>query len=92
MFTSEQNIDRRHANHPKNGVSENGMRLAKKSIVKFRVTYKELTIAFGIAVAILVFAVSYSSGQTQTSALVPSFELPSITAKTIVSAAARIIF
>jgi hypothetical protein len=92
MFTSEQNIDRQQLNQSKKAVSENGMRLAKKSIVKFRVTYKELTIAFGIAVAILVFAVTYSNGQTQTSAFMPSFELPSINAKTIFSAAARIIF
>jgi hypothetical protein len=92
MFTSEQNIDRKHLNQPKKAISENGMRLAKKSIVKFRLTYKELTIAFGIAVAILVFAVTYSSGQTQTSTFMPSFELPSISAKTILSAAARIIF
>jgi hypothetical protein len=93
MFTSEQNIDRKHLNQSKKAISENGMHFAKKSIVKFRLTYyKELTIAFGIAIAILVFAVNYSSGQTQSSALMPSFELPSIGAKTIFSAVARVIF
>jgi hypothetical protein len=92
MFTSEQNIDRKHTNQPKKAVSENGMRFAKKSIVKFRLTYKELTIAFGIAIAILVFAVTYSSGQSQHSALIPSIQLPSIGTKSIVDAAVRIIF
>jgi hypothetical protein len=92
MFTSEQNIDRQQLNQSKKAVSENGMRLAKKPIVKFRLTYKELTIAFGIAIAILVFAVTYSSGQTESSALIPSIELPSIGAKAILNTAFRIIF
>jgi hypothetical protein len=68
------------------------MRLAKRNVVKFRLTYKELTIAFGVAIAILVFAVTYASGQAENSTLVPHIYIPSLSATNISKAIVSFIF
>jgi hypothetical protein len=51
MFTSVQNISHKAQISPKTVVFVSGMTLAKHKNMKLRITYKELTMIFGILIA-----------------------------------------
>jgi hypothetical protein len=54
MFTIEQNIAKSARKNQKKRFLRTGIPLAKDVSVKYRITYKEITVILGIAVAILV--------------------------------------
>jgi hypothetical protein len=54
MFTSEQPHRKKSLSSLKNGISRTGMPLAKGSYVFKSVNYKELTLAAGILVAVMI--------------------------------------
>jgi hypothetical protein len=54
MFTNEQNIAKTSVKTSKKRFLKTGMPLAKEVSVKYRITYKEVTLILGVVVAILV--------------------------------------
>jgi hypothetical protein len=54
MFTTEQNIAKAAIKTSKKRFLNAGMPLAKEVSVKYRITYKEVTLILGVVVAILV--------------------------------------
>jgi hypothetical protein len=61
MFTIEQNIAKTQSKCLKNAVLKRGTTLANKNIVKRKITYKELTLAFGIIIAVVVALTLWAS-------------------------------
>ena len=94
MFGSEQNVPKYPANQLKRLVLNNGTSFAKRSNVKFRLSYRELTIALGIVVAILVYFMwTYTAGDNATAEiLLPKIQIRTASIKTILETAGRIIF
>ena len=94
MFGSEQNIAKYLANQLKKHVLKDGTSFAKRSNVKFRLSYRELTIALGIVVAILVYFILTVANTEATTAeiLIPRIDISSTSSKSILDVATRFIF
>ena len=65
MFSIEQHIEKKEENGPKTGFFQNGTRLANRNAVKMQITYKELMVAFGIIVAVLVALTLWENHRVQ---------------------------
>ena len=65
MFSIEQHIEKREENRHKTAFLQNGTRLAKPRAVKKHITYKEVMVAFGIIVAVLVALTLWDNHRAQ---------------------------
>lgn len=79
MFTTEQNISQNTQNRSKKAISENGMALANKVIVKKGITHRELTLILGIVVALVVALTFFSKSRTSDNKTGISGKLPVVT-------------
>lgn len=65
MFSIEQHIEKKGENRSKTGFFHNGTRLANPNAVKKHITYRELMVAFGIIVAVLVALTLWENHRVQ---------------------------
>lgn len=75
MFTSEQHIAKNPQKTIKKGLFNVGTSLERGMAVKPRITYKEITLIFGILVALLVSLTFWVSGDAEVSSNNASPEL-----------------
>ena len=81
MFTTEQYIPEIVENTPKKGLLKPGTTLATPRIVKQRINYKQITVGFGILVALLVaFSLWTATAKEKISGFhpVPEISIPAI--------------
>jgi hypothetical protein len=95
MFTSEQNNRQNLKIASKKAVSGTGTTFAKSKVMKRRITYKEVTLALGIVVAVLVALTLWvthpAEKQSSHTTIIPY--ISSLTAvKSIIHAAVEMIF
>jgi hypothetical protein len=91
MFKTEQNISQNRQNRFEKAVFQNGMALANKVIVKKGITFRELTLILGIAVALVVALIFAKTASEKTTTGLSSgnmniITLPSSGGKVIKSA------
>jgi hypothetical protein len=95
MFTNEQNNRQNLKIASKKAVSGNGTAFAKSKIMKQRITYKEVTLALGILVALLValtlWVTNPAEKQSSQSVILPYISSLA-TVKSIIHAAIEVIF
>jgi hypothetical protein len=96
MFTTVQNISQNAQIAPKTVVFVSGMRLAKSKKMKLQVTYREITMIFGILIAIVMMFTLWvrkpeipGSSIQSPSKKVSSIAIPA--AKSLIEASAEIV-